>query len=85
MRLGAYELALLFDFLADLKRPIYSEPAKEMLCHFSIDPSVDFDLVHSVQLPDFVFDLSDIHSGLLFKFQLHNIIAPCDRSSSYSS
>jgi hypothetical protein len=66
----AGSLALLFDLLANLKRPIHSDPVKEILCHFSIDPPVDLDFVVPVQLPNLVFDLGGIHNGF-FTFQAY--------------
>ena len=62
-------LALLFDFLADLGRPIDSDSGKEICRCFFIDPSVDFDFVDPAQLPDLVFYLFGIHSDL-FSFQV---------------
>jgi hypothetical protein len=52
-----------------------------------IDPSVDFDYVDPIQLPDLVFDLCGIHNGF-FSFQVlrHPInVVRVNRSHPYSS
>jgi hypothetical protein len=61
------DIASAFEFLAELKRPIHSDPTKKMLCDFPIDPSVDLDLVNLTQLPNLVYDLRCIH--MFFPFQ----------------
>jgi hypothetical protein len=78
----AGSLALLFDLLANLKRPIHSDPVKEILCHFSIDPPVDLDFVVPDQLPNLVFDLGGIHNGFS-PFKPMNIVRH-NRSRPYS-
>jgi hypothetical protein len=62
-------VAPLFGFLAGLKRPIYSDPGKEICRCLFVDPSIDFDFVDPAQLPDLVFYLFGIHNDM-FRFQV---------------
>jgi hypothetical protein len=45
------------EFLADLTRPIYSNPNKLIINRFSFEPSANCDFIDPIQLPNFVFDL----------------------------
>jgi hypothetical protein len=58
-RAGDVELPL--DFLADMTRPIHSDPNNYIINRFLIEPSADSDLIDPIQLPNFIFDLCDIH------------------------
>jgi hypothetical protein len=46
------ELAVLFDFPADLKCPKPSDPKKEIVCYFAIEPPENADFVNLIQLPN---------------------------------
>jgi len=39
-----YRLAYLLEFLSDLNRASHSD-SRDIICHFSINPSADFDFV----------------------------------------
>src|ERR1700675_3934534 len=49
------------EFLADLMCPIHSDPNNWIINHLFIEPSANSDFIDPIQLPNFVFDLCDIH------------------------